>query len=164
MSKAKPIPDGYHTITPHLICRDAARTMKFYEQAFGAETIHCMTMPGGGIMHAAMRIGDSQFMIAEENPAWDSKSPLALGATPVPIHLYVSNVDASFQRAVQAGATAKMPPTDMFWGDRYAQVVDPSGHIWSIATHVKDMTPAEIEQAAMAMFASGNCGSDKMKS
>ena len=161
MSKAKPIPDGYHTITPHLICRDAASTIEFYKKAFGAEEVMRMPGPGGTIMHAELKIGDSCFMIAGENPEWNCKSPMALGGTPVSIHLYVADVDKSFERAVKAGAKVKMPVSDMFWGDRYGQIEDPSGHTWSLATHVKDMTPQEIDAAMKAAFAGGACGPEK---
>ncbi len=163
MPKAKPIPDGYHTLTPHLICRDAARAIDFYKLAFGAEEVMRMPGPGGAVMHAELKIGDSHVMLAEENPQWDCKSPLALGGTPVSLHLYVQDVDKSFDRAVKAGAKVKMPVSDMFWGDRYGQVVDPSGHTWSLATHVKDMTPAEMATAMQAAFAGGDCGSGDAK-
>lgn len=155
MPKAKPIPDGFHSITPHLVCRDAAKSMEFYTKAFGAEEVVRMPGPGGqGVMHAEMRIGNSLFMIADENPAMACKSPLTFGGSPVTIHLYVEDVDKAFERATKAGAKPVMPPMDMFWGDRYGQVSDPSGHVWSIATHTKDMTPAEMGKAAEAFFAS----------
>jgi PhnB protein len=162
MPKAKPIPDGFHALTPHLICRDAAPAIEFYKKAFGAEEVVRMPGPGGqGIMHAEMRIGDSRFMLAGENPSMQSKAPITFGGTPVTLHLYVEDVDKAFDRAVKAGAKVKMPVTDMFWGDRYGQVTDPSGHQWSIATHMKDMTPAEMGKAAEQFFASMKGGPGK---
>lgn len=152
MPKAKPIPDGFHTVTPHLVCKGAAQAIEFYKKAFGAEEIMRMPGPGGAIMHAEVKIGDSIVMLAEENLEWGSKAPTTLGGTPITIGLYVQDADKSFERAVQAGAKAKMPVTDMFWGDRYGQVTDPFGHVWSIATHTKDMTPAEIQQAMAKAF------------
>lgn len=167
MNKTQPIPDGYHTLTPHLICRNAGQAIDFYKKAFGAEELMRMPGPGGSVMHAEVKIGDSIVMIADENPQWDCKSPLALQGTPVTLHLYVENVDQAFDRAIKAGAKEKMGVMDMFWGDRYGQVVDPYGHTWSLATHTKDMTPAEIGKAQQEFFASmaagGGCGPDGAK-
>ena len=145
----KPIPDGYHTLTPHLVVRGAADAIEFYRRAFGAEELFRMTGPDGrSVLHAEIRIGDSIVMISEEDPNWDCRGPEALGGTPTTLHLYVQNVDAAFARAVEAGARVRMPVADMFWGDRYGQVVDPPGHVWSLATHVKDLSPDEIAAGA----------------
>jgi PhnB protein len=142
--KAKPIPDGFHTITPHMIIRGAAKAIEFYKKAFGAEEIMRMPGPDGqSIMHAEIRIGDSVIMLNDEFPDWGKVSPQALNGSPVTIHLYVNDADAVFNKAVQAGATAIMPVADMFWGDRYGCLQDPFGHHWSVATHIADYTPEE---------------------
>jgi uncharacterized glyoxalase superfamily protein PhnB len=155
MSSVKPIPDGFHAITPHIVVRDVEKAIAFYETAFGAEKICVMHMPDGKtVMHAEIRIGNSPVMMAEESPDGGSVSPLSLGGkNSVTLHIYVKDADATFNRAVAAGATPKMPPTDMFWGDRYGQVIDPFGHRWSIATHVKDLTPEQMGCAAQEAFA-----------
>lgn len=144
----KPIPEGVHTITPHLVCAGAADAIEFYKKAFNAVEIHRIPGPGGKLMHGAIRIGDSMLMLADEFPEWGSKGPKTLAGTPVTIHLYVENVDAVFAQAVAAGATPAMPVADMFWGDRYGMLVDPFGHSWSVATHIKDMTDDEMQEAA----------------
>ncbi len=144
----KPVPDGMHTVTPHLVCAGAAKAIEFYKKAFGATEI--MRLPGkdGKLMHAQVRIGDSSVMLVDENPEWQIQGPTALKGTPVTIHLYVKDADALFEAAVAAGAKALMPVQEMFWGDRYGLVQDPFGHNWSIATHVRDLTPEEIQAAA----------------
>lgn len=153
MQKPQPIPPGFHTITPHLVVREASRAIEFYTRAFGAKEQLRMSAPDGkSVLHAELRIGDSPLMLADENPEMGTKSPLTAGATSVTIALYVTDTDAAFARAVGAGATPLMPPSDMFWGDRYALVADPFGHQWSIATHVKDVSPAEMKQAMAAAF------------
>ena len=144
----KPIPDGVHTITPHLVCAGAADAIEFYKKAFNAIEIHRMPGPGGKLMHGAVRIGDSMVMLADEFPEWGSKGPKILGGTPVTVHMYVDDVDAVFAQAVAAGATPAMPVADMFWGDRYGMLIDPFGHSWSVATHIKDMTDEEMQEAA----------------
>lgn len=146
--RVKPIPEGMHTLTPHLICADAPAAIEFYGRAFGAVEISRTAGPNGKLMHAMLRIGDSALMLMDENPQWGALSPTLLKGTPVSIHVYVEDVDAAFERAVKAGATAKMPPADMFWGDRFGAVTDPFGHSWSIATHIKDVSPAEAQAAA----------------
>jgi PhnB protein len=146
----KPIPDGMHSITPHLVCAGAADAIEFYKKAFGAVEGGRMPGPDGKLMHAQIMIGDSHIMLADEFPDWGSVGPKALGGTPVTIHLYVPNADEVFQRALDSGATVKMPIGDMFWGDRYGIVTDPFGHSWSIATHMKDMTPEEMAAAGKA--------------
>jgi PhnB protein len=154
MSSVKFMPDGYNTVSPQLIVRDAVKAIAFYKAAFGAEQIALHLMPDGKtVMHGRIQVGDSAVLLAEENPAWKTTSPLTLGNSPVTLHLFVRDVDATFNQAVKAGATAAMPPMDMFWGDRYAKVIDPFGHHWSIATHVKDLTEAEIEKAGQEFMA-----------
>jgi PhnB protein len=141
------IPRGYHTLTPYMTVRDAARAIEFYKQAFGAEEKGVMKGPDGKVMHAELRIGDSLFMIADEYPQFGSLSPQSIGGSGMGLHIYVEDVDAAFDRATKAGANVEMPVADMFWGDRYGKLVDPFGHKWSIATHKRDMSPGEIEQA-----------------
>src|ERR1044071_9259602 len=135
----KPIPDGFHTITPHLIVQDAIKAIEFYKQAFGAEEkARHLTPDGRAVMHARLKVGDSLLMMANEF-APICLSPKARGGTSVTLHLYVENADAWFDRAVKAGCTVKMPITDQFWGDRYGVTEDPFGHQWSIATHKQDL-------------------------
>lgn len=143
----KPVPEGMHSVTPHLVCARAAEAIEFYKAAFGAEELTRLPGPDGKIMHAALRIGDSVIMMTDEAPVWNCLGPLTLKGTPVTIHLYVPDVDHSFARAVKAGAREIFPVDDMFWGDRYGQVEDPFGHRWSIATHTRDLTPEEIREA-----------------
>lgn len=141
----KAIPDGVHAVTPHLVCAGASDAIAFYKKAFGAEELSRFESPTGvGLMHASIRIGNSMVMLAEENAAWKSFGPNTLGGTPVTLQLYVPDCDAVFAQAVAAGAIARMPPADMFWGDRYGQVVDPFGHVWAIATHQRDLTPDQM--------------------
>ena len=151
----KAIPDGYHTVTPCLVLRDAARAIEFYKQAFGAQQTFRMDAPNGTVAHAEMKIGNSILMLGEENRQQGCTSPASLGGTPVTLFLYVPDVDAAFQQAVAAGATVVMPLADMFWGDRYGQVADPFGHRWALATHKEDLTPAQIAERAKQFFAQG---------
>jgi PhnB protein len=151
--KAKAVPDGFHTITPHLTVRDATRAIEFYKQAFGAEVLHVAPAPGGKVMHAALRIGNSMLMLNDEFPEMGgSCAPPATGGSGVNLHIYLENVDAAFERAVSAGATVKMPVMDMFWGDRYGQLLDPFGHKWSLATHTRDMSQEEMQQEQEKAF------------
>lgn len=151
MSKVDPVPQGYHTITPSLTVKDAAKAIEFYKQAFDAEQGEiCMGQDGKTIMHAELKIGDSTFMLNDEFPDMGCKGPLSLGGSPVSLYLYVDNADTWYERAIKAGATSRMPVGDMFWGDRFGQVADPFGHIWSLATHVKDLTPEEIKKGQEA--------------
>lgn len=147
MSKSY-IPAGYHTITPAIVVRDAAAAIEFYKKAFGAEEVHRMAGPDGSIMHAEIRIGDSVVMLGEENEQWGTKSPLSTNGVHGSLHIYVEDADASFNRALQAGATARYPLEDAFWGDRYGKVTDPYGHEWGIATRVKNLSDVEMRQAA----------------
>jgi PhnB protein len=140
----RPIPEGYHTVTPSLTIRDAARAIEFYRQAFGATELMRMPGPGGKIMHAEIRIGDSIVMLSDEFPDMASRSPESLGGTPGSLFLYVEDVDAVMARATKAGAKVTLPAQEMFWGDRFGHVVDPFGHAWGIATHKEDLTPDEI--------------------
>lgn len=151
---AKTIPAGFHSVTPHLIVKGAGKAIEFYKQVFGAQELHRMPGPDGAtIMHAEITIGDSIIMLNDECPEMRALGPQAIGGSPVTIHLYVDDVDAVVQRALAAGAIPTMPVADMFWGDRYGTLTDPFGHHWSIATHVKDLTPDQMQQAAAAAFA-----------
>ena len=142
----KPIPDGYHSITPYLTVRDAARAIEFYKQAFGAVPKAVMNSPDGKVMHAELLIGDSVVMLADEFPEFGSLSPQTTGGAGLGLHIYIDGVDAAFDRAVQAGATVEMPVMDMFWGDRYGKLKDPFGHKWSIATHTADLSAEEMKR------------------
>lgn len=152
----KPVPEGYHTVTPYLTVNDGARAIDFYRRAFGAKEKSRMEGPPGKIAHAELTIGDSVIMLAEEMPGSGCRSPQSLGGSTVNIFLYVTDVDSVFNQAVNAGANVEMPVADMFWGDRYGKLKDPFGHSWSLATHKEDLAPAEIQkrgQAAMAKMA-----------
>jgi uncharacterized glyoxalase superfamily protein PhnB len=146
------IPQGYHTLTPYMTVREAARAIEFYKKAFGAVEKGVMKGPDGKIMHAELRIGDSLFMLADEFPEYGSMSPLSTGGSGMGLHIYVEDVDSAFDRAIGAGATIDMPVSDMFWGDRYGKLADPFGHKWSIATHKRDLSPAEMEEGMKAMM------------
>ena len=162
MADVKSIPDGFQTITPHIIVKNAAEAIEFYKKALGAEEREICNGPDGkSVMHAELKIGTSILMICDEFPDHGAVGPKTIGGTPVTLHVYTKDTDAAFKRAVDAGATAKMPPQDMFWGDRYGQVVDPYGHVWSFATHIKDVTPEEMKKAAEAAFAQGGACSEK---
>ena len=146
MSKqAKPIPEGYHTATPYLVVHEAAKAIDFYKRAFGAIVKVRMEGPPGKIAHAELQIGDSMIMLGDEAPRMEAKSPQSLGGTTAGIFLYVKDVDAACQQAVDAGAKVTMPVTDMFWGDRYGKLMDPFGHSWSMATHKEDVAPEEMK-------------------
>jgi PhnB protein len=156
MATAKPLPAGHRTVTPHLVVRGAARAIDFYTEALGAQELMRMPAPDGKIMHAELRLGDSNVFLVDEfdEPREEGiTSPVKLGATTVTVHLYVDDVDAAIQRAAAAGAKVTLPPTDMFWGDRYGRILDPFGHSWSLATHVQDLTPEEIQKNMAAAFA-----------
>ena len=145
-SAVKPIPDGMHSLTPHLTCAGAADAIEFYKKAFNAVEEARLPGPQGKLMHAMLRIGDSALMLTDEFPEMGGFGPKSLRGSPVVIHLYVENVDAVVKQAVKAGAKITMPVADMFWGDRYAQLEDPFGHRWSVATHTRDLTPQEIQE------------------
>jgi PhnB protein len=143
----KPIPEGYHTLTPFLTVRNAERAIEFYKQAFGAQERGVAKGPDGKVMHAEVKIGDSVIMLSDEFPEFGSLSPQSVGGSPMGLHIYIENVDAAFDRAVKAGAQVEMPVMDQFWGDRYGKLKDPFGHKWSIATHVKDMSADEMKRS-----------------
>jgi uncharacterized glyoxalase superfamily protein PhnB len=144
MSGVDPIPEGFTTITPHLVIDGAAEAIEFYKKAFGAEEITRMPGADGRLMHAEIRIGDSRVMLVDTFPHWGSKSPDVLGGSPVTIHIFVADADALFTRAVAAGAKVTTPIADMFWGDRYGKLEDPFGHKWSIATRIENLSDEEI--------------------
>jgi PhnB protein len=154
---AKPIPDGFHALTPYLVCKGAAEAIAFYKQAFGAEEQFRLPAPDGKVIHACLRVGDSPLMLSDECPEMGGFSPKHLGGSPVTIHFSVDDADAVFARAVAAGAKAVMPVTEMFWGARYGLLQDPFGHFWSVATQVRDLTPEEIQAALKESMA--NCAS-----
>lgn len=153
---SKPIPEGREGIIPHLVFDSSVEAIAFYKKAFGAEEISCLPAPDGKrTMHAEIRIGQSIVYLADDFPEYcggKSQTPHALGGSPVSLHLYVEDCDAMVERAVSAGATVQMPPADMFWGDRYGSVVDPFGHVWSFATHLRDLTPEEMMEGMKAAF------------
>jgi PhnB protein len=150
MSKAKPIPEGYHTATPYLIVKDAAKAIEFYKKAFGAAEMMRMTQPDGRVGHAEIKIGDSPIMLADEFPEMGARSPQSLGGSPVSILLYVQDVDALTSQAITAGAKVVRPVKDQFYGDRSGSLEDPFGHQWHIATHVEDVPPEEMKKRAAA--------------
>jgi PhnB protein len=149
-TRARPIPEGYHSVTPYLTIKDAARAIEFYKQAFGATEMFRMARPDGRVGHAELKIGDSPVMLSDEFPEMGARSPQTLGGTPVTIHLYVEDVDAVVRRAVGAGARLTRPVADQFYGDRNGSVTDPFGHVWWVATHQEDVPPDEMERRAAA--------------
>jgi PhnB protein len=161
--KVKAIPEGFHTVTPYLAQSDAAKAVEFYKKAFGAEVLMVMPGPGGKLGHAQLRIGDSMIMMSDEMPQGQCKSPATLKGTTASLFLYVQDVDAAFKRATDAGCKAVMPPQDMFWGDRFASLADPFGHLWSIATHKEDLTPQEMQKRHDAFAAQMSGGESKKK-
>jgi PhnB protein len=153
--KVKPIPEGMHSVTPHLVCAGAAEAIEFYKKAFGAVEQARLPGPQGKLMHAMIRIGDSAVMLVDEMPEWGALGPKALKGSSVTIHLYVDDADAFVARSVKAGAKVTMPVADMFWGDRYGKLEDPFGHHWSVGTHVRDVSMEEMQQAMRAMQQQG---------
>jgi PhnB protein len=150
----KPIPEGYHSVTPYLAVDDAAAAIEYYRQAFGAKERVRMEAPGGKIGHAELEIGDSLVMLSDPFPQASTRPPKELGGTSASIFMYVEDVDAVVKHAVDAGATITMEVADQFWGDRFGSVTDPFGHSWSIATHVEDVSPEEMaERSKEAMAA-----------
>ncbi len=146
-SQVRPIPEGYHTVTPYLICDGASQAIEFYKKAFGAVESMRMAMPNGKIGHAEIKIGDSFIMLADDSPEVGARSPQHYGGSPINVLLYVENTDAMLAQAVSAGAKIVRPLKDEFYGDRTATIVDPFGHTWYIHTHVKDVTPEEMKAA-----------------
>jgi PhnB protein len=138
----KPIPDGYHAVTPYLICRGAQRAIEFYTRAFGATELYRMPGPDGKIMHAELQVGDSRVMLADETSEF--RSPQSVGGTSVSMMLYVNDVDATFRKAIEAGAKALRDVKNQFYGDRSGTLTDPFGHVWTIGTHVEDVSPEEM--------------------
>jgi PhnB protein len=151
--KAKPIPDGFHSVSPYLVVHDAAAALDFYARAFGAKELFRMPGPGGKVMHAEMQLGDSRILLSDESPEMGSRSPRTLKGSAVGLLVYTEDVDALHARALAAGAQAKAPPADMFWGDRWCALVDPFGHEWQLATHKEDLTPEEMAKRAAAAMA-----------
>jgi len=146
---AKPVPDGYHTITTQLTLDNAAQTIDWYKKALGAEEMSRSVGPGGKIMHAEIRIGNSRVML---NDVMTGKGPKAYGGSPASLWLYVEDADALFNRAVRAGAQVQMPLADQFWGDRGGAIADPEGYTWWVATRKEDLSRAEMEQRAAEAF------------
>jgi PhnB protein len=149
--KARPVPEGMHAVTPHLVCAGAADAIEFYKKAFNAVELARLPAPDGKLMHAMIRIGDSAVMLVDESREWGMLGPKSLKGSPVTIHLYVEDVDAVCAQAVRAGAKITMPIQDMFWGDRYGKLEDPFGHQWSLATHIRDVSSEELKQATAEM-------------
>ena len=149
-NKVKPVPDGYHTATPYLTVRGAAAAIDFYKKAFGAKELFRMPSPDGKIMHAEITIGDSHIMLADESDRSETRAPQTLNGSTTGIFLYVNDVDAAFKQATNAGAKQTMPLQDMFWGDRLGKLTDPFGHRWMLATHIEDVSPAEMEERMAA--------------
>jgi uncharacterized glyoxalase superfamily protein PhnB len=153
--QVRPLPEGYHTVTPHLICAGAARAIDFYTQAFGAAEIGRIPGPDGRLVHAELKIGDSRVMLVDACPEYGTADPLARNGTTVNLHLYVPDADAAWDRAVAAGARPVIPLADMFWGDRYGMLEDPFGHRWSVATRMRDVSPEDMQAAMRNMGAQG---------
>jgi PhnB protein len=152
----KPIPEGYHTVTPYLAVDDAAEALEYYKRAFGAKERGRMEAPDGKIGHAEIQIGDSLVMLSDPFPQASTRTPKELGGTTASVFLYVEDVDGFVQRAIDAGATVSMEVADQFWGDRFGTITDPFGHSWSVATHIEDVPPDEMaERAKAAMAAMG---------
>ena len=149
----KQIPDGFHSITPSLTCRDAARAIEFYKSALGAQELNRMAGPDGKVGHAELKIGDSVFFVSDEFPGMSTAPSASAPNTSTYLYVYVADANAVFNRAVAAGARVAMPITDMFWGDRYGKLTDPFGHQWGIATHVEDVTPEEMQRRSAAFMA-----------
>lgn len=150
----KPIPEGFQSVTPMFVFKDARKAIEFYKRAFGAQELYVMPGPDGkGVMHAEVRIGNSIIMMGEEHPQEPCKSAETIGGSPVSFYIYLENVDEAFRTALSAGAETRVPLQDMFWGDRAGTVQDPFGYNWTLATHIKDLTPQEIQEGAQAFLA-----------
>ena len=151
MNKVKAVPDGMTAVTPHLVVAGAAKAIDWYKQAFGATEALRLDGPGGKVMHAEVEMYGCRIMLAEEAPEWGALGPRSLKGSPVKIHLYVPDVDAAVDRAVKAGAKVTMPVADQFWGDRYGKIQDPFGHEWGVATHMREVSPEEMDEAMRKM-------------
>ncbi len=149
--KVKPIPEGYHSVTPYLIVDGAAAAIEFYKKVFGATELMRMPAPGGRIGHAEITIGDSHVMLADENPEINARSPKSVGGTPLSLLVYVENTDKTVERALAAGAKLDRPVEDKFYGDRMGTIQDPFGHQWHVGTHIEDVTPEEMKKRMAAM-------------
>jgi PhnB protein len=145
------IPDGYYSLTPYLVCKGAAKAIEFYAKVFGAQEVVRMPGPDGSVRHAEVKIGNSMLMLSDENKERGQLSPESIGGSGCSIMFYTDDVDKVFARAVAAGAKTETPPTDMFWGDRMGNIIDPFGHKWAIATHKEDVSPEEMEKRMAAM-------------
>lgn len=157
MADVKPIPEGYHSVTPYLSLKGAAEGIEYYKKAFGATELFRMEHEGK-IGHAEIKIGDSPIMLADEFPEMGFVSPATLGGSPVGIMIYVDDVDTIFKQAIDAGGVEKKPVQDQFYGDRSGTLTDPFGHVWTVATHKEDVAPEEIDKRLAAMKASGASG------
>jgi PhnB protein len=155
MANVKPIPDGYHSVTPYLIIKGAADAIEFYKKAFGATELFRMPAPGGTVGHAEIKIGDSQIMLADESPEMGYVSPTTIGGTPVSLMIYVEDVDTVFNQAIAAGGEQLKPLQDQFYGDRSGTLKDPFGHTWHVATHKEDVAPEEMDKRMKAAMAAG---------
>jgi PhnB protein len=155
MANVKPIPDGYHSVTPYLIIKGASDAIEFYQKAFGATELFRMPGPDGTIGHAEIRIGDSPIMLADEHPAMGYVGPATLGGTPVSLMIYVEDVDTVYNQAIAAGGKELKPLQDQFYGDRSGTLSDPFGHTWHIATHKEDVTPEEMDKRMAAAVGGG---------
>lgn len=152
----KPIPEGYHTVSPYLAVDDATSAIEYYTKAFGAKEVVRMDAPGGRVGHAELEVGDSRIMLSDPFPQASTRPPKELGGTTMSVFMYVDDVDAVVKQAVDAGATVTMEVADQFWGDRFGTITDPFGHVWSLATHVEDVPEEEMaERAKAAMAAMG---------
>ena len=154
MANVKPIPDGYHSVTPYLICDRAAEAIEYYKKAFGATELFRMDHEGK-VGHAELKIGDSPIMLADEYPQMGYRSPKSLGGTPVSIMIYVEDVDTVYKQALDAGATEVKPLQDQFYGDRSGTLTDPFGHVWTVATHKEDVTMEEMNRRMAAAHGAG---------
>lgn len=158
MANVKPVPHGYHSITPYLFIKGAANAIDYYKNVFGAHERMRMPGPNGQVMHAELQIGDSTIMLADENPQIGAISPQTLGGASGSLHVYVENVDAVTQKAVDSGAKLVRPVRDQFYGDRSGTLVDPFGHIWSVATHIEDVSPEELQRRAAEAMSQSAAG------
>jgi PhnB protein len=156
MMTVKPIPDGYHSITPYLIVKDAVDAIAFYQQAFDATEILRLDGPGGSVMHAELQVGDSRIMMADECPDMNALAPQSPGSSGVGLCLYVENVDEIVAQAIEAGAEIQRPLQDQFYGDRSATLQDPFGHVWTVATHIEDVSPEEMDRRMAEMMKRGS--------
>jgi PhnB protein len=152
--EVSPIPEGFHSLAPYIVCKGAGDAIEFYKKAFGAVEQFRLKGPDNSVVHCYLRIGDSPLLVTDECPQMGAFGPAHLGGSPVTIHLSVADADSAVARAASAGATVVMPVTEMFWGARYGVLKDPFGHSWSVATQVRNLQPAEIQAAMEKQFCS----------